>query len=184
MGAAAAGAAIGLSLVGAYQQAKASREAAKYNAEVSKRDAYIADLQSADARLRGFEVEQRLGKEADRVVASQRAALAAQGVDVESETALQLQESTARSFAQDQQTIRNNAIREAWGYQVRAQTLRAQAGAQIAAGNSAATGQMLAGVSNAALIAGSSSFGGSSAPSTVGSAGAAGASAGAAGGVL
>jgi hypothetical protein len=62
------------------------------------------------------------------VIGTQRAEFAAQGVDVGSGSAVDVQKDTAYQGEIDALTLRTNAAREAWGYTVEAQgeTLQAQ----------------------------------------------------------
>lgn len=153
-----AGAAVGLGLLGTFTQAEAQKQSAEFNAKMSERDAELAGIQGKEARLRGLEDEAALREEEERLVADQRAAMAAQGIDVESGTALQLQESVSRSIARDIQRTRTNAIREEWGLKATAGDAAGRAAVQRATGRSQSTGTIIGGVSNAAYF-GSQTFG-------------------------
>lgn len=96
---------------------KAQRQLADYNAEV-------AEMQANDALARGAEEEARHRVNVRRMVGSQRAGLAAQGVDISSGSALDIQADTAQMGELDALTIRANAAREAWGFKVQAVDLR------------------------------------------------------------
>jgi hypothetical protein len=81
----------------------------------------LAGLNAADAVTRGDVAANRLESQTRVLVGTQRATLAAQGVDVASGSAVDLQSQTAGFGALDAQTIRNNAAREALGYTTNAQ---------------------------------------------------------------
>lgn len=83
-------------------------------------DTQLAKLQASDAIARGEQEANVRALQSRRAIGAQRAGLAASGVDVNSGTASDLQTDEARFSALDQQTIRNNAAREAWGYTTQA----------------------------------------------------------------
>jgi len=129
MGAAAVAAAgiAGLQLFQGSQSAEGARQKARFQADVLKQNAKIADMQAEDVLRRGEEAvfEKRL--EGKRVIGAQRAALAAQGIELGSGSALDIQGDTAAQAEIDALTIRNNAFREAMGYRMRAGQLRTEA---------------------------------------------------------
>jgi len=75
----------------------------------------LATLQAQDAILRGNASARRAENETTGVVGRARASMAAQGVDLGSGSALDVQAQDAGIGAFDAQMIRNNAAREAWG---------------------------------------------------------------------
>lgn len=152
--------AIGLGLAGLATQAvaqhkagEAQKDAGAAQAEVSNSqadvadfNAHVADLQATDAVERGAEAESRFRTQVRGAIGSQRNAIAGNNVDVGFGSAVDVQGDAAYLGELDALTIRTNAAREAWGYQVQAADLRKQgdidrkAGAnQIAAGEQAAT---------------------------------------------
>lgn len=90
-------------------------------------NASLADNQAADATARGEEGASSVTRATRALGGSQRAALAAQGVNIGSGSALDVVESDQRLGALDALTIRNNAAREAWGFQTQAAGYRSQA---------------------------------------------------------
>ena len=71
-------------------------------------------------------------------IGEQRVALAAQGIDIDQGSALEIQLQTAEFVSQDALTISNNAWREAWGFRAEANSLRFQGQfAQLAASSKA-----------------------------------------------
>lgn len=122
MGAAGAIAGIqgGLAINQAIQQSKAIKAQAKYQQQMAETNAKMAELQGSEALRRGEKEAQQIKKQGQRVIGAQRVALAAQGINLDEGTALELQQDTAQQAARDAVTTRNNAYREAWGYKVEA----------------------------------------------------------------
>ena len=121
-----------VSNVAGYQrQATAASAQGQYIKRVDEQNAKMADAEAQDALDRGELTAQRRGLETRQQIGSTRASQAAQGVDVSSGSAADVQASEAGIGALDEMTIRNNAAREAWGYKVEAINER-QAG-QVAA---------------------------------------------------
>lgn len=114
---------------GGYQQAKAQKAAGEYNYQVAQQNADIAAVQAQDAQNRGaLEAnEQRLRTRL--AIGQQRAAMAANNVDLQTGTPLDVLGDTALFGAVDERRIRLNAAREAWGYNV--QGMNALAGGQL-----------------------------------------------------
>ena len=88
----------------------------------------IADLQARDVEIRGRKAIEEHSRTIARVSGAQRAALAAQGIDVSSGTALEIQQETAALGAEDLSQIRANIFRDAWGLKAAAAGLATQAG--------------------------------------------------------
>lgn len=110
-----------------YSQAKAIKTQSKYEQQQANFNAEVADLQAQEAINRGNREASLKRKETKRLIGDQRAALAAQGIDVNTDTAAIIQQDTAGVGAEDVETIKNNAWKEAWGYQVQSQEYRSQA---------------------------------------------------------
>lgn len=152
------GAAFGaLSLVSTLFGASSQQQAGKANKALMDRNAEIATFQADDAINRGRVAAKRRLSQVGQTIGAQRVALAAQGVDINSGTAADIQASTAKIGAIDAQTIRNNAAREAWGYKVNAQDLTLRGRLAEREGDNAAASTLLTGSSN--LILAQSGFG-------------------------
>jgi hypothetical protein len=104
-----------------YDQAKAQRQEGKYLQQTYDANARIAMMQADDAIDRGNKKAQDLKTQTKKLVGSQRVAMAAQGLDLEADDALAIQQETASMGAVDAQTIKNNAWQEAWGFRVASQ---------------------------------------------------------------
>lgn len=102
----------------------AQRDAAYSHAELADYNAMVAELQAEDALDRGLDEEQRFRSSVRGMIGSQRAALAANNVDVGYGSALDVQADAAFLAELDVMQIRTNAAREAWGYKVQAEDYR------------------------------------------------------------
>lgn len=127
-----------LQLAASGAQAQATRSRAGTEAATLKANARLADLQAEDARMRGDLAAADTLRQGRAFEGAQRAALASQGVDVNSGTPLEIQEDTAYLARLDAEQQRNNAWREAFGYRADADMMRMQARlGKRAAGNEA-----------------------------------------------
>lgn len=102
------------------RQAKALTAQGTYEQQMFQRNADLADQQARDAIARGDVAAGVRGAETRQRVGSQRAAMAAQGIDLGTGSALDVQENEQYLSALDIATIKNNAAREAWGYKMQA----------------------------------------------------------------
>lgn len=103
---------------GQIQQGRAAAQAAEYNAKVQDMNAKIADRRARDAIERGQAEEQRKRMEVSRLQGQQKAAMAANGVDLTFGSPLDMIVDTAVLGELDALTIRSNAYREAYDHQV------------------------------------------------------------------
>lgn len=109
---------MGLSAAQAMQQSAAQKSAGEFNAAQYETNAKLASMQAQDAIQRGDIEANRKMMETRRMIGAQRAGYAAQGVDVAGGSAADVQADTAAIGALDAQTIRTNALKEAWGYRM------------------------------------------------------------------
>lgn len=112
--------------LGGQAEAKAAARRGRYEQQIYEMNATVAEWQAADAIARGREAEGRQRQETRGLVGAQRTSLAAQGIDIESGSAADVQADTEYLGELDRLTIRNNAARAAWGFQVDAVNLRQQ----------------------------------------------------------
>ena len=124
----------GVSYLGSRRQAKAEertgeleQQAAEDQAKLLEWNATIADAQAADAIKRGQEEQSRFRAGVRGLIGSQRAATAANNIEVGFGSALDVQADAAFLGELDALTIQNNAAREAWGYSVEAEDTRRRA---------------------------------------------------------
>jgi hypothetical protein len=109
---------------------EAEQAAANAQAGITDFNASVADLQAQDALDRGAQEEARFRQGVKLMMGSQRAGVAASNVDVGFGTPVDVQADTAYRGELDALTIRTNAARTAWGYNVEAADLRAGAAIQ------------------------------------------------------
>ncbi|MCW3657539.1 hypothetical protein K6L27_05075 [Burkholderia cenocepacia] len=107
-----------MSAYGASQQAAATASADQYQAEVARINQRLSGQYAQQAIDDGENKVAAKQQQTSGLIGAQRAAMAANGVQLDSGTPLRLQEDSAQLGAVDALTIRNNAAREAYGYQV------------------------------------------------------------------
>lgn len=142
--------------VGAIYSGQASAAASKYNQQVAAMNATLSERRAKDALARGVAAEQQKRLEVAQLKGRQLAAAAANGVDVSFGSPLDAMVDTATLGELDALTIRRNAAREAYDYQVQAVNGRADAvlsGMNASAATTGsylnAAGTVLGGLSNA-----------------------------------
>lgn len=127
----------GVGVMGSIQQGKAAKAQADYQAAVSRNNQIIAQRRADDARDRG-EVE---AQDRKRLTALQigraRAEAASRGVEVGSGSALEIEVDVAGIGAEEEAIIRNNAEREALGFEAEGMNFEAEAGLQELSGRNA-----------------------------------------------
>lgn len=141
IGSALASAAVGT--FGAIQQGNAAKNAAEYQAAVDRNNQQVAAWQAADALERGQEAERQQRLRAQSALGSQKAAMAANGLDLTSGSPLDILGDTAMYGELDALTIRSNAEREAYGYRVQSQNFSTNAQLSQMRGSAAQTAGMI-----------------------------------------
>jgi hypothetical protein len=106
---------------------EAARESSDSQADLADYNAAVAELQAQDALERGAEDEARFRTNIRGAIGAQRANIAAGNIDVSFGSAVDVQADAAFLGELDALTLRTNAGREAWGYQVQAEDYRARA---------------------------------------------------------
>lgn len=106
----------GAQAVGAANSAKAQKRSLLYDAQVADNNAQIAEWQAQDAVRSGQLEEQGLRMQVAAVKASQRVSMAANGIDLTEGSAVDVLTSTDYLGERDALTIRDNALKTAWGY--------------------------------------------------------------------
>lgn len=147
---------LAMSAVGAYGQAQSARYQADYQSQVAKNNEVMAGYARQDALQRGGEQAVRAQQEARRLRGAQTVRLASNGLDISSGTPLAILEDTDYFGQQDAQMIRNNAARQAWGYQVEGQNYASSAAMYSAAAK--ANNPLAAGAGS--LLSGAAQFAG------------------------
>jgi hypothetical protein len=109
-----------LSLGQGFSNASAEEMSGKFQRAQSERNAKFAELMGEQALAAGEKQAKEYQVKVNQMVGSQRAALAGSGVDVNSGSALEIQNDTAELGALDVETIKNNAWRQAFGFKQQA----------------------------------------------------------------
>lgn len=133
-----AGANAGIGFAQGQANAQAASLRGRFQNDVAERNAQLAEMQREDALNRGSLEEDRARGETAQAIASGRASAAAQGIDVNSGSAVAVRASQQLVGDIDATTIRNNAAREAWGYDVEAANQRMQGKLALLAGENEA----------------------------------------------
>lgn len=121
------GGATGLGLIGGLMAADAEKAAGEYQEQQYRLNADFADLKAKEALRQGDIEASRYAAKGRQMVGRQRASLAAQGIDINVGSAIDVQEETKRIVEMDTNQIRTNAMRQAWGFKTEATNLRGQA---------------------------------------------------------
>lgn len=123
--------------------ADTQKKAGQYQAEVANQNAELDELRASNAATIGSIEEERHRAKVRQMAGSQRANMAAQGIDLQSGTAEALLDETYTMGEVDALTIRHNAMQEAWGYRVSASNNRNSGTAAKWLGKRQATGTYL-----------------------------------------
>ena len=124
LGASALGA--GLKIFGGITGAGSARAAAEYQAQVAKNNMKIARWNSYLAKQEGEVAATNEGLRGRATAAAISAAQGASGVDMNSGSAVSVRASTAGLSQLNAMTIKSDAARKAYGYDLAAQTYRAE----------------------------------------------------------
>lgn len=116
------------SALGAYQSARAQQQALSAQAAANDYNAAQADAQARREADRGVREAERIGLQVANTRATQRAALASNGLDVNSGTPLALQDQTDYYGMQDMLTTTQNAQDSEAALRGQGSMLRTQAG--------------------------------------------------------
>lgn len=128
----------GISAYSAYQQGQTAKKVAEYNATV-------ADYQAKDAIARGGIAEDQQRQKTRQIMGAQRAQMGASGAAADSGSFADILTNSAQFGEMDALTIRNNAMRSAWGSSTQAQNDRFQGDMAARAGTMNAVGTVLGG---------------------------------------
>jgi hypothetical protein len=129
----------GISAYGSMQQGAASQSMYNYQAQVATINSEIEQNNARYAQSAGDIQAQGEGIKGATTVGQTRAAIGAGGLDIGSGSAKQVQQSETEVTQFDEATIRNDAARRAYGYNVAAFSDTAQSTLDVAAGKESAT---------------------------------------------
>ncbi len=143
------------STASSYYGAKTQQSALKTEAGFSANNAKIAELAAQSELASGVREEQAKRLSTAQMKSTQRSSLADRGIDLSSDTALNILTSTDAMGEVDAQTIHANAARSAWGYRTQGmnytnQSMMQTAGAKAISPGSAAATSLLVGGSSVA----------------------------------
>lgn len=129
--------------MGQMQAAQAQADAANYQAQVDRNNAIMAQQNAQDARRRGDQAMEEQQRKTAQIEGRQRAAFAANGIELTSGSPVDVLADTATFGELDRQTIGNNAEREARGYEAQRVNFNASAGLnKMKADNASAAGSL------------------------------------------
>lgn len=139
-----------IGLIGTGVAVHGQRQAAKSNAEIAEQNARLAEQDAATARALGDRESQQQTWRQRALEGQQRAAIAAQGVDAQVGTPLEILGESSMFGEVDQQAIRMNAARNAWGFSAQATGIRNQSRVDQSSSRMNQYGTILSGLSSAA----------------------------------
>lgn len=129
------------SVAGTVAKTAAAYQQKRYEAKVAQANQKAENARILDAMNRGDVEVRDAARRQGQLMGAQRAAMAANGIDVSFGSPSDILADTAMYGREDQMTIRENTRREIMGYDINA----ANFGAQRNAAKSAATGALIAG---------------------------------------
>lgn len=132
--------------IGGFYSAKMTKNQLAFEADMSRINARIAELGARSAFERGQKEVASLTMQAGQLKSRQRAAMAANGIDLGEGNAAEIQASTELMKELDKQTIEANAVRSAWGYRTEAANL--QSAALMKEGSAAGISPLMSGASS------------------------------------
>lgn len=109
-----------------YVSYDSNKKAGEANAQIAENNARLAEADAETERALGDRESQQQTWRMRAMEGQQRAAIAAQGIDSQIGTPVELLGESAMFGEVDQQTIRLNAARRAWGFSTQAQNTRSQ----------------------------------------------------------
>lgn len=146
----------GVSAVGAMQQADAQADAANFEAEVARRNAKIADHNAREEIIRGDAEQKKQKRYTQELLGKQRAAMAANNIDVTHGSALDAATDTAMLGEIDALQLKANSYNRAydqkvtaWNYKNKAVQKDNEASNARSAGKLSAFGTLLTGIGKA-----------------------------------
>lgn len=104
------------SAVGAYYGASMQKQNLKFSAAMAEINARVAELGAQSALLQGQSEVAKLTMQAGQLKSRQKVAMAANGIDLGVGNAAEVQASTDLMKEIDANTLKANAMRNAWGY--------------------------------------------------------------------
>lgn len=129
--------------MGQIQQGQAQADAARYQEQVDRNNAIMAQQNAQDARRRGDQAAEEQQRKTAAIEGRQRAAIAANGIELTSGSPVDVLADTATFGELDRQTVLNNSEREARGYEAQKLNFTSSAGLnRMKADNASAAGSL------------------------------------------
>lgn len=102
--------------IGSYYSAKSNKANLQFQADMADINARLSEQSARQELLNGQKQTASLTMQTGKVKSGQRAAMAANGIDLGEGNAAEIQASTDIMKEVDMNTIEANAVRSAWGY--------------------------------------------------------------------
>ena len=141
----------GLSIYQGYAAGKTAEAQAEAQASAMEQNANFSRAQAHDAIERGGQEELKLRRQLAQHKGNQRAILATGGIDIDSGSAVDVQNASISEGEHDAEAIRFNAARQRWGYINQTENLEAQAAGMRAQGKAAARNALFGGIVSGGL---------------------------------
>lgn len=109
-----------LQAFGAYRNEEARSRSYQYSADVARRNAELERWRERETKRKGEQELFALGIKKGKLAATQRASLAARGLDIGEGSPLDLLTSTEYMYEVDKATAKTNTENEAWAHRLRA----------------------------------------------------------------
>lgn len=148
------GAAAAATAAATYVSYDANKKAGEANSEIAANNARLAADDAAAAQAMGDRESQAQTWRTRAIMGQQRAAIAANGIDAGIGTPAEILGETALFGEVDQQAIRLNTARTAWGFNSQARNIQNQAGIDRFNTRAKGTATVLSGISSIASSAG------------------------------
>ncbi len=140
---------VAIAMVGGMMGAQNAKQEGAFNSSMLTGNAALKDQAAQETINAGDTSADWQRVRTGQAVGTQRSVQAANGIDVNSGSAAQLQDDTAMLGELDALTIQNNAAREAYGYKVQAKQDRLNATQVTTNAGNKATGSILGGLGSA-----------------------------------
>lgn len=116
-----------ISAYGQMEQGKAAQQSGLYQAAVARNNKIIAERAAEAEKMQGLSESEQNDYKVRSVAGTQKAIQAANGIDVNSGTALAIRKGTVEMGTYDSEMIRANAGKKAYNYLVQAQNFESEA---------------------------------------------------------
>lgn len=133
------------SAISAWKDAKSQKAMLRYQAKVAENNAQVAEWQAQQEQEVGASMEQASRLRTGQIYGAQRAAMAANGIDLGEGVATDVLTATRYLGERDALTIRDNAARNAWALRIKKQNYLDDAAVSRASASAISPGQAVFG---------------------------------------